>query len=155
MSWLQNSWVVGLTCLVAGAVFGYWLWRWKERNIRAALAIKEQSILDSAQRQAENIAREVRIQANEEAIRIRQDTEKSLGSRLEQISETEKRLGERESLITRQFEHLVQEEKALREQQQECKKSFAMLEERHSELTRLMQQRREELERLSHTSEAD
>jgi ribonuclease Y len=155
MSWSQNSWVVGLTCMVAGAVFGYWLWRWKERNIRAALAIKEQSILESAQRQAENIAREVRIQANEEAIRIRQDTEKSLASRLEQISETEKRLGERESLITRQFEHLVQEEKALREQQQECKKSFAMLEERHSELTRLMQQRREELERLSHTSEAD
>ena len=155
MSWLQNSWVIGPACLLAGAAFGYWLWRWKERNIRAALAIKEQSILEAAQRQADNIAREVRIQANEEAIRIRQDTEKSMASRLHQISETEKRLGERESLITRQFEHLVQEEKALREQQQECKKSFATLDERRTELNQLLEQRRQELQGLARMSEAD
>ena len=155
MSWLQNSWVIGPACLLAGGVIGYWLWRWKERNVRAALAIKEQSILESAQRQAENIAREVRIQANEEAIRIRQDTEKSMASRLGQISETEKRLVERESLITRQFEHLVQEEKALREQQQECKKSFATLDVRRTELDQLLERRRHELQSIGHMSEAD
>ena len=155
MSWLQNSWVIGAACLVAGSLFGYWLVRWKERNIRAALQIKEQSILDGAQRQADNIAREVRLQANEEAIRIRQDTEKSLAVRLQQISETEKRLGEREALITKQFEHLVQEEKAVREQQQECKKSVASLEERHMDLHRVMQQRRAELQTFARMSEAD
>ena len=39
------------------------LWRWKERTIRTALVIKEQSILETARRQAENIAREARVQA--------------------------------------------------------------------------------------------
>lgn len=155
MSWLQNSWMVGLVCLVAGAAFGYWLWRWKERNIRAAFAIKEQSILEAARRQADNIAREVRIQANEEAIRIRRETEKSLASRLEQITETEKRLGERESLITRQFEHLVQEEKALREQQQEYKTQFTALDKTREELHQLVQRRREGLQALARMSEAE
>ena len=57
MSLLDSPYLVGATCFVAGSLVGYWLWRWKERSVRAALAIKEQSILETANRQVETIAR--------------------------------------------------------------------------------------------------
>lgn len=155
MSWFQNPWVVGAICLLAGTFGGYWLWRWKERSVRAALAIKEQTILETARRQTENLAREVRVQANEEAIRIRQETEQSISGRLQQITETEKRQVEREALITRQFENVVQEEKSLRELQRDCKAKEQSLDERRFELEQLVQRRREELRAVSGLSDAE
>ena len=47
-------------------VVGYWLLRWKERNMRAAVALQEKSILESRPPPSRTIAREARLQANEE-----------------------------------------------------------------------------------------
>jgi len=77
MSLLENPYLNGLGCLVAGAVLGYWLVRWKERNLRAAQTIKEQAILENARRQADAITREARLQANEEALKRREQSEQS------------------------------------------------------------------------------
>src|SRR5436309_1087145 len=107
MSLLDNPYVSGATVFVAGALLGYWLLRWKERTVRGALAIKEQAILDSAQRQAENIGREAHLQANEEALKVREQTEQSFVTRRNAITEAEKRLVEREALINRQLESMV------------------------------------------------
>src|SRR3954467_3973143 len=57
MNLYDSPYLVGGACLAAGAFLGYWLWRWKDRNVRAALAIKEQSILETARRQAETMVR--------------------------------------------------------------------------------------------------
>jgi uncharacterized membrane-anchored protein YhcB (DUF1043 family) len=58
MNIFDNSLFLAGSALIVGAIIGYWLVRWKERNVRAALAIKEQSILDTAAREAETLARE-------------------------------------------------------------------------------------------------
>ena len=50
MSILDNSLFLAGSSLIVGTIIGYWLVRWKERNVRTALAIKEQSILDAAAR---------------------------------------------------------------------------------------------------------
>src|SRR5881396_3399001 len=113
MSVLQSSFIIGGSCFAAGALIGYWLWRWKNRTLRAAFAIKEESILEAARRQAETIAREARLQANEEALKLRDQTEQALSERRARIVEAEKRMVERESLINRQLENMVEEEKSL------------------------------------------
>src|SRR4051812_13512020 len=121
MSLLDNHYFSGAAWLAAGTVLGYWLFRWKERNLREALAIKEQAILEAARRQADNMGREVRLQANEDALKLREQAERALATRAKAAADAENRLVERESLINRQLENLVIEEKNLREQKLECK----------------------------------
>src|SRR5437773_2248151 len=99
MSFLENPVVLAATGLVAGSAVGYWLWRWKGRTLRAALALKQQAALEDARRQAEALSRETRLQANEEALKIRQETESSFTRRRQELSDAEKRLVERECLI--------------------------------------------------------
>jgi len=152
---LDNPYISGAVWVIAGALVGYWLVRWKERNVRAALALKEQAILEGARRQADNIAREEHLQANEEALKVRKETEQSFATRNQTAADTEKRLAEREVLINRQLESMVQEEKSLREQQLACKKEAQELEAQHAETAALLQQRRQALHAVSHLSEAD
>lgn len=155
MSLLDNPWGVGVGCFFLGSVVGYWLWRWKERNLRAALVIKEESILEATRRQGENLAREARLQATEEAIQLRQEHEKALAARLGQVAETEKRLVEREGFITRQLEQVVQEENAVHQQQAALQKKLEAVEARTAECDALIRNRREELQGLSHITEAE
>src|SRR5688500_6880854 len=134
MSILDNSLFLAGSALIVGAIIGYWLVRWKERNVRAALAIKEQSILDAAAREAETLAREARLKANEEMAKLKQETEQSFSARQCHILEAERRLVERETLINRQLEHFVGEEKALRAQQTEWQKKSEALDAQRFEL---------------------
>src|SRR5580765_3422575 len=152
---LDNPYISGAVWVAGGALVGYWLVRWKERTVRVALALKEQAILESARRQADNIAREARLQANEEALKLREQTEQSFATRRQAAVEAEKRLVERESLINRQLESMVQEEKSLREQQLGCKRESQELEKQRCELTGIVQQRREALQAASHLTEVE
>src|SRR4026209_2506211 len=122
MSLLETPVVLGSACFLAGSAIGYWLWRWKERNLRAAFTLQEQSVLEDARRQAEVVAREARVQANEEAIKIRQTAENAFAAHKPDFTDTEKRLVERESLINRQLQSIVEEERRLREQQEACER---------------------------------
>src|SRR5436190_1248640 len=111
MSFLENPVLWGAAGLVAGSVAGYWLWRWHERNFLATLALKEQQAQEDARRQGDTLAREARLQANEAALKIHQDTEASFARHHQELSCAEKRLFERGSLINRQLENIVEDER--------------------------------------------
>ena len=67
MSWLENPTLLGALGIAVGSVAGYWLWRWKERNVQAALLLRERSVLEESQRRAEAILREAEpMRAREE-----------------------------------------------------------------------------------------
>jgi ribonuclease Y len=149
MSWLENSYLVGAGAFVAGSLAGYWLLRWKERTVRAAMAIKEQSLLADAAQQAENVLREARLKANEESLKLREQTEQSFAARREEFNHTEKRLIEREALINHQLASMMEEEKALREQQTLWQKKNAELETRREDLDALARKRREQLQAIA------
>jgi ribonuclease Y len=155
MSLLENPVVLGSACFLAGSAIGYWLWRWKERNLRAAFTIKEQSALEDARRQAEVIAREARVQANEEAIEIRQAAENAYATHKQDLTDTEKRLVERESLINRQLQSIVEEERRLRDQQDACQRKSDELEGQQKELAQAACRHRKELQAISKLTEAD
>jgi ribonucrease Y len=155
MNVFENALFLSGSALIVGGIIGYWLVRWKERNVRAALAIKEQAILDAAGREAENLAREARLKATEEVAKLKQETEKSFSARQCQITDAERRLVERETLINKQLEHLLVEEKALRAQQDEWQKRAEALDAQRSELAELMKERREQLQSFAHLSEAE
>ncbi|HYT59276.1 MAG TPA: ribonuclease Y [Haliangiales bacterium] len=145
----------GALTLLTGVLLGYWFFRWKQRKLHLAHAAQETSLRESAQREAETILREARIAANEEAIKLREQTEKSFGTRRRELTDLEQRLAERESLINRQLEGLVQREKDLRDKQQELEEKKSAVEAERNELVWLAKLRKEQLQKLSHLSEAE
>lgn len=145
----------GAGVLIAGVWIGYQLSRWKQRQLRAALQERERNILDAAKKESENLIRESRLTANEEALRIRQDTEKSFAERRDNLCEAEKRLNQRESLINAQLESLGHQEKSVLEQQKGLQKDRVALENERLELARLTDQRKRELQKMAQISEAD
>jgi len=155
MSLLEYPVVYGAACFVAGSAAGYWLWRWKERNIRATLVLKEQAALEDARRQAEAITRETRLQANEEALKIRQTAESAYAAHKQELGDAEKRLVERESLINRQLQSVVEEEKRLREQQDACHRKSDELDQQRQDLSEVVRKRREELQAVCKLNETE
>ena len=145
----------GALLLVAGVLLGYSFFRLKERKLQAARAADEQSLLDSARREAEAVLREARLAANEEALKLREQAEKAFGTRRRELTDLEQRLSERESLINRQLEGLVQREKDLRDKQQELEEKKSSVEAERNELIWLAKLRKEQLQKLSHLSEAE
>src|SRR4030095_5727711 len=127
MTLLDNPALVGGASFLGGALAGYWLLRWKERNLRAARCIEQKAFLEGARREAEAISTEARAKASEEALNLRRETETSFIQRRADHQETERRLAERESLINHQLQSVVEEERALREQQELFRQKTAAL----------------------------
>ncbi len=155
MNLLEHPTVLGAAAFIGGCIVGYWLLRWKERNIRAARHIEQQALLDAARREADALAREARAQASEDALRLRQETEASFAQRRTDIQETEHRFAERESLINRQLQSVVEEERGLREQQELCRQKTTAADALRDELAALVQRRREELQSAAKLNQAE
>ena len=126
---------------LAGFLLGFWIWRHRERSILAAAGREKTALLQAAQREAEAIVRDARLAANEEALKLR--------------SETEQRLNEREALVNRQLENLVREEKRLRGQREELEAKLADAQRLQQQSAGLVQERREQLAAVAKLSEAE
>jgi ribonucrease Y len=152
MNWFEINFVEGAVVLVIGGSLGYWLRQWKIRNLQARAQLKEQNLLEEARRKADNILLEARLAANEEALKIREQTEKCLTQNRRELNDFEQRLTQRELLINHQLEGLVQQEKCFRNQEQALAQKQAELEEIRRDLSLSLEQRRTELQRLSQLS---
>ena len=139
--------------VVIGAVIGYGFLRWKESGERTALVRQRTSLLDQAREEAAALTRKARLDAEDEARRLREQIENSASARQQQLTSAEQRLAQREGLVNQQLEGLVRQEKCIQEQRLACERKEAALESERGELARLAQQRREQLQRLSHISE--
>ena len=141
--------------LAVGLAGGYWLFRWRDHKIRAATSSTEDAILENARREAEIITREARLASSEEALKLREQTEKAFAARSREIAELEHRLAKRESLINGQLEGVVQQEKTLSARKQELEQTQSALEAERGHLAQLAEARKEELQRLGHLTEAE
>src|SRR5438552_3783508 len=145
----------GASLLLAGVLSDYWIFRWRQRRLNTARAAKEKLVLENAQRDAEAVLREARFAASEEALKLREQTEKSFGTRRRELTDFEQRLADRESLINQQLEGLVGREKDLHGKQQELEEKKTSVEAERNELIWLAKLRKEQLQKLSHLSEAE
>jgi ribonuclease Y len=155
MIWLANIFGEGVGFTLAGALLCFlWLW-WKDLSLKKSQSFEAQSILEKSKHDSEAIIRDARLIANEEALKIQQQTEQSFAARRQERAELEQRLGERETLINAQLERVVQVEKNLQQQKDELQKQAGLLAAQQQELNQLTQRRREQLQTLSHLTETD
>jgi ribonuclease Y len=138
---------------VAGLALGCGVVAWRQRRQREAYVVRERALQREAREEAEKLLREARLAANEEILKLRDQMEQSFAKRRFEIDAVERRLSEREGLINRQLENLMLEEKALRDQKGDLHRRLATLESAREEATRLLQQRREALARVSGLTE--
>ena len=137
---------------LAGAVVCFGILWWKDQNAKKLQSLQTQSILDHSRREAEAIVRDARLAASEEARKIREQTEQSFAAARQERADAERRQAERESLINTQLEKLVQVEKNLQDQKTAVLQQGESLAAKQLELSRLTQQRREQLQSLAHLS---
>ncbi len=141
--------------MVAGAVLCYLLLWWKDHNLKKVKTLEAEAFLNQARNEAEMLTRNARLAANEEALKLREQVEKSFSDRRAERAELERRLGERESLINSQLQRIVETEKNLTEQKQALRKRIEAVENQEHDLALLMRQMGEKLQQAAGLSEAD
>ena len=148
-------WAEAGVFLAAGIVLGYLLWRWRQRVQSEALELQAKTILSNAQRDAEAVVREARLAASEEVTKFKQKAEETFTARRQDLDQAQERLAHREDLLNRQWEGQVEQEKNLRQQQQELARQQTVLDAAKAETAAVADQRRAELQRVAHLSEAE
>src|SRR5438876_10481614 len=134
MMWAAPLFWEGALLVFAGLLLGYCFFHFNQRRVNTKRAAEEKALAENARREAEAVLREARLAANEEALKLREQTEKSFGTRRRELTDLEQRLAERESLINRQLEGLAQREKDLRDNLQELGDKKSAVETERNEL---------------------
>ncbi len=145
----------GAVCLLGGAVLGFGLFLWTERRQRAGRAAEQGALLERARHDAEAIVREARLTANEQALQARQGAEQADRAFRQELAALEGRLAEREGLVNRQLEALGRRQEDLLKKEHELDERQTALGHQHADASALIQQRREELQKVAHLGTAE
>src|SRR6478609_2374364 len=105
---MDISFLEGAALVMTGAAAGYGIWWWRDRSFRGALKLKEEGIIQNAEREADNLIREARLKANEETLKIREETERKFAERRQILAEAESRIAQREALVNAQLASLTE-----------------------------------------------
>jgi len=148
--------IVGaLVCLAAGAGAGGFIVSRKQQKTKKAAALEAQTTLERARQEADAILSNARAAANENALKLREQTEQALAAHQTESAERERRLGEREVLLNAQLARVMDAENSLRRQQEYLDQRQASTEKAQQELTELTRQRREQMQKLTGISAAE
>jgi ribonucrease Y len=152
---MNSNIYAGVVIFMIGTLFGVMLQLWREKSLRAGLENEKGQVLESARRQAESITRDARLAANEEALKIRAESEQLGAARNKEIASNEQRLAKREELVNGQLERLVKEETVVRGDREALARKSGEIEDLRQQATRLVEQRRVELADVSKMSEQE
>ncbi len=130
--------ILGLVGVVIGVIGGYFV----QQRLR-------QSRIQSAERSAAHILneadrrqKEILLEAKEEAIKFRQQSEAELRERRSEVQRTERRVVQKEENLDRKLEALEQRQRNFQNKERD-------LDEARKQLVSLEEQRKQELERVS------
>ena len=134
--------VVGLIALVLGLLVGYILRKSiGEKTIGNAETTARNMLLD-AEKNAENIRKEVVLEAKEEAQRQRNDAEKEIRERRNEISKAERRLNQKEDSIDRKLDNIEKKGESITHKEKK-------IDARLAEQEKILHKQLEELEKIS------
>jgi ribonuclease Y len=150
---LQNMLENAALVLVGAGLCWALVW-WRSRTLRKIHTSEADSILAQARKNAELILQDAKAVAAADALKLREETEKSFTARRAERAELEARLSERENLLNSQLRRVMDSEEAIKEQQEKLRLRAQSLETQASELNELARQSREQLAKIASLSEA-
>lgn len=152
---LPENLLGGAVVLLAGVAAGYWLVRWKERNLKAALELQKDSILDAARREGDALTREAKLAASEEAMKIRRAAENEATERLRAAASAEQSLAEKRSVAERLAAEISERERRLQTGVEQLDQQKALVALREKELEVVTAERRQALAKLAGLNPAE
>ncbi len=155
ISMASVDWIVAGGILGGGVLVGCWLWRLLELRSRHSFAAQKRDSLDQARREAEALAREARLTAEEEILRRRRQFDDELSRRRQEAEAEEHRIVQREAVLQLRAENQDERERKLAEGRQALADAQRESEILRSEAEALLQQRRAKLAEIAHYNEAE
>lgn len=121
---------------------------WASRSLRGA-ENAARKILENAEREAEAKKKEALLEAREEIHRMRIELERQNREKRTELQNLEKKLLQREENLDRRAEMMDRREREIKEKEKEVEILQRSLKAKEAELKKLINERREELERIS------
>ena len=139
-------WWFLIPAVVLGAIVGVVIGYFYRKNVAEAKIAKAEdavrTLLDDAQKKAEEIRKEKELEAKEEIYKLRTEAEKENRDRRNELQRTERRLFQREETLDKKIEAVEAREQALNQR-------VAKVEQREARAEELVQEQEKELERIS------
>jgi ribonuclease Y len=112
-------------------------------------------IVGEAEREAENLRKSAVVSGKEELIKLRENFEKEVRGRREEVEREERRITERENVLDRKFEVLDQRDKELGRRASDFGRREKSVGDREQELEKLVADERRRLEQMAGMSAQD
>ena len=139
-------WWFLIPAVVLGAVIGIAIGYFYRKNVAEAKIAKAEdavrTMLDDAQKKAEEIRKEKELEAKEEIYKLRTEAEKENRDRRNELQRTERRLFQREETLDKKIEAVEAREQALNQRS-------AKVDQREARVEELIGEQEKELERIS------
>ncbi len=142
---------IGLAGICIGAVLALYFYIQKLNKTKSSVS----ALLTSAEKEAENIKRENRLEAKDEALRIKHQAEKEARNKLQEVRDIEKKLVKREYYLDRKTEVAEKKLEESENRLKEIEKQKEELVKREKEIDRLKAQQVERLERIAGLSKQE
>ncbi|MBR0206252.1 MAG: ribonuclease Y [Clostridia bacterium] len=139
-------WWFLIPAVLLGAIIGVVIGYVYRKNVAEAKIAKAEdavrTLLDDAQKRAEEIRKEKELEAKEEIIKLRTEAEKENRDRRNELQRTERRLFQWEETLDKKIEAVEAREQALNQR-------IAKVDQREAKVEELVQAQEQELERIS------
>ena len=139
-------WWFLIPAVLLGAAIGIAIGYFYRKNVAEAKIAKAEdavrTMLDDAQKKAEEIRKEKELEAKEEIYKLRTEAEKENRDRRNELQRTERRLFQREETLDKKIEAVEAREQALNQRS-------AKVDQREARVEELVQEQEQELERIS------
>ncbi|WP_280768908.1 ribonuclease Y [Salipaludibacillus daqingensis] len=138
-----------LFTVVIGILIGYFVRKSiAEAKISSAEALARQTVED-AKREADSSKKEAILEAKDEAHKLRMDAEKEVRDRRNDVQKQENRLVQKEEVLDRKSETLDKKEETLEKREERLSKRQHEIDEMNSKVEEIVNQQKQELERIS------
>ena len=145
----MNNAVVAVVSILAGTGIGYLIRLFLGSYAADSAEIQAKQVLKDAERDADAIRKESKIQAKAEVLKAREEFEESTESRKKELAALEERISTREVNLDRKVAMIDKKERVLDEKIENVEKQSAELAEAREEVDKLAERERTKLQRVA------
>ena len=147
--------LIALAGLIVGIIVGFLVRKRLAESRVESIEKYAKKILADAQKEAKTIKKEAHLQAKDTLYQMKVEFEKETREKKEQLLIQEKRLFHKEENLDRKLEQLEKREAKVTERERSLDRAEKGVKEREQEYTRLIEERRKELEKIAGMSSED
>ncbi|MEE6710877.1 ribonuclease Y [Pediococcus acidilactici] len=147
--------ILAIIAIVVGYCAGYIMHKRFIEKQTADASNSADLIIENARKQAETERREKLLEAKDESHRYRAQVEKELKERRAELQKQEDRLLQREDVLDRKDSSFEKRENSLERKEQKLAADQKLIDEQQQKASSLVEERQQELERVSNLTQED